>query len=149
MPEPAEFVLLALRVLLVATLYAFLGLLVWFLLREPIAARPAAPVASLVRVDADGNPLRRYPIRASAWIGRDPNCSVRIDDGYVSVRHARIAWEADAGLWWLEDSASRNGTWLNGERVARAQLKAGDQLAIGDARFIFETTDNRPQTTEL
>jgi pSer/pThr/pTyr-binding forkhead associated (FHA) protein len=156
MPEPAESVLLALRILLAATLYGFLGLLVWVLLRETQPPRPAPPAASLVNVDLDGRPLRRYAISSSAWIGRDPNCSVRIDDGFVSVRHARIYRESDPatgtdtgdGLWWLEDNTSRNGTWLNGERVTRAPIKPGDRLVIGDTRFLFETTDDGPRTTE-
>ena len=139
MPEPGELVLFGLRILLAAALYGFLGLLLWALLRQP-QAKPAEPppAASLKRVDAQGQAPARYTLRPSTWIGRDPNCSVKVDDEYVSARHARIEWDAGASCWWLEDNASRNGTWLNGERVVRAALKPGDELSIGGARFRFE-----------
>jgi hypothetical protein len=47
----------------------------------------------------------------------------------VSRKHARIAYENDAVV--IEDLGSTNGTFVNGEKIKRAQLKEGDRVLIG------------------
>lgn len=47
----------------------------------------------------------------------------------VSTHHARLE-QQDGGLW-VEDLGSRNGTFVNGERVERQALRAGDVLQLG------------------
>ncbi|RPI59015.1 MAG: FHA domain-containing protein, partial [Chloroflexi bacterium] len=48
----------------------------------------------------------------------------------ISRQHARIFFRA--GSYWLEDT-SRNGTWVNGERVyGEAPLPVGASIAIGE-----------------
>lgn len=48
-------------------------------------------------------------------IGRHPGCDIRVPDETVSRRHARIVVDDDG--YAIEDLGSRNGTYLNGERV--------------------------------
>src|SRR5262245_36330644 len=48
-------------------------------------------------------------------IGRDASCQFRPRDGLVSRRHAEIFRDGDQVF--LHDLNSRNGTWLNEERV--------------------------------
>jgi hypothetical protein len=69
-------------------------------------------------------------------VGRDAACDVVVADRRVSRRHVRI----DAGEHALrfEDLGSSNGTYLNGEREARADLRAWDRLEIGDTIFALE-----------
>lgn len=38
----------------------------------------------------------------------------------------------------MSDTASRNGTFVNGRRVSRADLHPGDVLALTDQRFAVE-----------
>src|SRR4051812_27113618 len=47
----------------------------------------------------------------------------------VSRKHARIAYENDEII--IEDLGSTNGTFVNGEKIKRAQLKEGDRVLIG------------------
>jgi hypothetical protein len=64
--------------------------------------------------------------------GRAPTSSVRIEAGYVSAQHASIRWTR--GHWVLRDLGSRNGTYLNGERLPMGeerQVSAGMQLSFG------------------
>lgn len=60
--------------------------------------------------------------------GRDQNCDVILDGETVSRRHCEIICR---GASYILRDASRNGTFLNGERVEQASLKDGDQIRIG------------------
>lgn len=136
---PPEAILLALRILIVVALYSFLGLMLWMLVRE--RQSPHAPVspARLILLPPGNTPASEHILRSSVWIGRDPNCAVRVSDEYTSARHARLAWDPATSAWWIEDNASRNGTWVNEARVIRCALGAGDIIRVGEARFRFET----------
>jgi len=138
--DVAVFVL---RVLIVIALYAFLGVLLWALLREQASAGAGqVPTSCLVPLSGDDAPnpsnARCYTIRSAAWIGRDPNCLVHADDEFASARHAQVLWRAEDQAWWIEDNLSRNGTFVNDQRVARAMLRKGDVIRVGRARFRFE-----------
>ena len=64
-------------------------------------------------------------------IGRAEDCDLVVDDTKVSRRHAEISMEAQR--WFLADLGSRNGTFLNGERVGgeRKPLSTGDEIQLG------------------
>ncbi len=61
-------------------------------------------------------------------IGRGEECDIVLDGETVSRRHCEVVRRGNAYL--LED-LSRNGTYLNGERVTQAQLRDGDQIRVG------------------
>lgn len=66
-------------------------------------------------------------------VGRGPLCPVRIADGYASQEHA-VIWFAE-GCWQVQDLDSRNGTWLDGQRLAprvAVALVEGCTLAFGN-----------------
>jgi FHA domain len=70
--------------------------------------------------------------------GRQPGCELRIDDGFVSRRHAIVARDHDAT--WLEDAGSANGTSLNGEQLRsgrRRPLRSGDAIRIGRMELVY------------
>lgn len=63
-------------------------------------------------------------------IGRDPACAIRLDDDFVSRRHARLLLR-DHELR-LEDLGSTNGTHRNGDLVeTRVELRPGDEVRVG------------------
>jgi DNA-binding winged helix-turn-helix (wHTH) protein len=68
-------------------------------------------------------------------IGRDPRVSVWIDVPGVSRRHARV--HIANGQAVLEDLASKNGTWVGGERIGSRTLKNGQEIRIGSALLTF------------
>lgn len=99
---------------------------------------PSSLRLPLLRVAAGPSAGRAYPIRGSrATIGRAGGAAdIEIDDGKASKLHARFA-EADGG-WQIEDLGSRNGTALNGARLAAAAaLTPGDRVRIGLTEFEF------------
>jgi len=65
-------------------------------------------------------------------IGRMPDSDVNFDpevDLDASGRHAEIRNEE--GRYLLIDTGSRNGTWLNGQRIKHAALQEGDEIEFG------------------
>ena len=90
-------------------------------------------------VGVDG-PLagNRYPVTvAGLRLGRDPANEVHIDDGGVSRQHARVLLHN--GAVWVQDAGSRNGLFVNGQRVPdHKQVKEGDRIVLGAHTFTVE-----------
>ena len=69
-------------------------------------------------------------------IGRLSECEVALDSPNVSRRHAVI--ERDAGRLFIVDNRSGNGTFVNGQRVTRAELQGGAEVRVGAHVFRVE-----------
>ncbi|MEW6277931.1 MAG: FHA domain-containing protein [Candidatus Eremiobacterota bacterium] len=69
-------------------------------------------------------------------IGRDVRCDLMINNESVSRKHSEVVRLAEGYL--LRDLGSRNGTFVNGQRVQEYILNDGDTVAIGDVQFTFE-----------
>ncbi len=68
--------------------------------------------------------------RAPILIGRGSDAAIRLDDDYVSTRHARIASAGDQ--WYVEDLGSTNGTYIGSSRINQpTTLTLGTQVRIG------------------
>ena len=129
-----EIVLLVVRLLMAAALYAFLGWGLWLIWKslQGQAQRmdaPSLPALSLLRSDGLQEGSFHFT-RAEVIIGRERGCDCRLADKTISARHARLSYHH--GQWWAEDLGSKNGTFLNQERIAQAVvLTAGDELRCG------------------
>ena len=62
----------------------------------------------------------------------------------MSRQHARIL--VSRGEATVEDLESKNGTYLNSERVRSARLSDGDQLRLGTLRLTFRITPTAAPT---
>src|SRR5438270_10844105 len=71
-------------------------------------------------------------------IGRHPECDVRIDLSTISRRHCCVALAYDRVM--IRDLGSRNGLRVNGRLVDEAQLRPGDEVAIGALLYRMELT---------
>lgn len=71
------------------------------------------------------------PLRGSGvLLGRNPECSLVLDDDFASGRHARIFEEN--GQWYVEDLGSTNGTYLGGQRLTiPMEVREGSRVKIG------------------
>jgi pSer/pThr/pTyr-binding forkhead associated (FHA) protein len=100
------------------------------------SARSASPHLStpptLVTVDG-----RSFALSARVVaIGRSSGCDVVLPDDTVSGRHAEIS--TDGAIYTVRDLGSRNGTWVNGQKVtAPCPLNAGDRVAFGQIICTF------------
>ena len=72
---------------------------------------------------------------AVVTIGRLPESTLQIDNPVVSSQHCRVIFEN--GQYFVEDNGSTNGTFVNNQRVTRAQLIHGDELTVGKHTIAF------------
>ena len=70
-------------------------------------------------------------------IGRDPSNGIHLANPAVSRFHAKLyrqGWE-----FYIEDTGSSNGTFLNGRKVSwKAGLKRNDKITIAKYTLIFQ-----------
>ena len=80
---------------------------------------------------------RRHLVADRLVVGRSPLSDVVLSaDAQVSRSHAVL--ERIAGRWVVRDVGSRNGTYVNGERVReRVRLAAGDEIRVGKTRLVL------------
>jgi len=89
------------------------------------------------------NTLGRYTIKFNKLtIGRVPDNDVVIDNLAVSRHHAIVTEEH--GIYYVEDQQSVNGTFVNGVRITRQEVKHNDEILIGKHKLIFQ----EPSKTE-
>jgi pSer/pThr/pTyr-binding forkhead associated (FHA) protein len=68
------------------------------------------------------------------FIGRAEDCQLRPNSDLVSRHHCAIM--VDEGLVTIRDFGSRNGTYINGERIrGEEELNPGDHLKVGPLEF--------------
>jgi transcriptional regulator with PAS, ATPase and Fis domain len=58
-----------------------------------------------------------------------------LDDDLLSRNHAEVSRKASVVT--VRDLGSRNGTFVNGERIAQSTLKSGDVLAVGSVMLVL------------
>ncbi len=63
-------------------------------------------------------------------LGRGGDSTIRLDDDYVSTRHARFVTNGEE--WFIEDMGSTNGTYIGSSRVTRATaITPGTAVRLG------------------
>ena len=98
---------------------------------EQIVGTIAEGPATLI--DSWGTPL---PLAPKTVIGRDASsCQIHLLHPSVSSVHATIA--RDGARWTIEDAKSRNGTFVDDEKVATEVLSPGARLRFGDVSMYF------------
>ena len=68
-------------------------------------------------------------------VGRDPGSAVFLDDITVSRKHAIFERRTDE--WFVKDTGSLNGTYVNGEQVDETKLATGDEVQVGKFKLTF------------
>jgi hypothetical protein len=86
-------------------------------------------------------------LEAEHVVGRAtaPKCSLTLNELYVSGVHAVLRWNGRA--WELKDLSSRNGTYVDGQRIEDSQFQAvrqGARIAFGRLEQEWEIADERP-----
>jgi two-component system, cell cycle response regulator len=91
------------------------------------------PVLTVLTGGASGRQFK--VMKGTAVIGRANHAEVRLEDDGISRTHARI--RAETGRAWVEDMGSRNGTFVNGQKIAATtELKDGDKIKVGRGTVI-------------
>ncbi len=78
-------------------------------------------------------------------VGRAEGCNLVLSDRRISGLHAILERLGDS--WCVRDLGSRNGTFLNGERVVTERvLRPGDELRLGQTRVLYRAEATRDRT---
>ncbi|WP_210651014.1 FHA domain-containing protein [Nocardioides sp. SYSU D00065] len=97
--------------------------------RKPRRPRRGAPTHLLV-VEGDNAGTRAELADAPLLIGRGSDAAIKLDDDYVSTRHARVAASGDE--WFVEDLGSTNGTYVGSVRITQpTTIAVGVQVRVG------------------
>jgi hypothetical protein len=103
------------------------------------ASELIAAAASRIGLPIDADQVECRPVLlALDWnggaqellLGRSRSCDLTFSNLNVSRRHALLVFRD--GSWILRDLESTNGTFVNGVRVHRCELRPGDWLELGD-----------------
>lgn len=79
---------------------------------------------------------RTYTIKDGDKVGRTKG-EIILDDPKISNPHARFRLENETFTLW--DFGSKNGTYVNGERIkAATDLKENDEIKFGDTTYVFK-----------
>jgi transcriptional regulator with GAF, ATPase, and Fis domain len=94
-------------------------------------------------------PLRKteFSLEVTVCIGSASSSAICLQDAAVSPQHCQITVEN--GRFILTDLESSAGTFVNGMPVKQRELDSGDQIAIGDSVFLFQTDVSRAISNPL
>ena len=96
---------------------------------KPAKRRRGAPTQLVITEGANVGvtvPLGQLPI----LLGRGADATIRLDDDYVSTRHARFVPNGDD--WYVEDLGSTNGTYIGSQRITTPMVvTVGVQVRVG------------------
>ena len=96
----------------------------------------AAAAGALVIRSGGGRVGQSFPLHGERMtIGRSPEADVFLDDVTVSRDHAVLVRRS--GAWFLDDSGSLNGTYVNRRRIDSHKLEEGDELQIGKYKLTY------------
>lgn len=86
---------------------------------------------------------RWFPLKKKSLVlGRDESLLGQIVDGGVSRKHLTVRYDAGSDSYLALDMNSKNGVFVNDERVdGESQLKDDDLIRIGDTLLLFITQD--------
>jgi len=96
----------------------------------------AAATGALVIRSGGGRVGQSFPLEGERLtIGRSPDAEIFLDDVTVSRDHAGLVRRG--GEWFLDDSGSLNGTYVNRRRIESHKLTDGDELQVGKYKLTY------------
>jgi hypothetical protein len=98
--------------------------------------KPARGVPTKLQVVSGPNAGQSVPLgETPILLGRGTDAAIRLDDDYVSTRHARFATNGEQ--WFVEDLGSTNGTYLGSQRIT-SPIPIGIGIAVRLGKTIVE-----------
>ena len=93
----------------------------------PSGERPFCGWLAVLEGSLQGEDFHLYEGRNI--IGSSSQCQIQLQDEGIEDRHASIRFSSNQ--WSLTDLDSDSGTFLNGKRIEKHELKDGDKIMIG------------------
>ena len=102
----------------------------------PKSRKPSRGVPTKLQVVSGPNAGQSVPLGDNPiLLGRGTDAAIRLDDDYVSTRHARFATNGEQ--WFVEDLGSTNGTYLGSQRIT-SPIPIGVGIAVRLGKTIVE-----------
>ncbi len=101
-------------------------------------------------ISSSATDKRKYQLsRDVTTVGRSSMCDIHIDDHEISRLHCSIHHHGNENFTVI-DTASKNGTFLNKERLLHAEtaLTDGDHIGVGKTTLTFHTREPAPDTRD-
>lgn len=137
-------ILLILRFAFTASLYFFLGWIIYVLWQElksqskTLDSYQIPPIT--LQSDYEAHSANQTFTIPEITLGRNLTCDFCLEDHTVSAEHARLIYRQ--GQWWVEDLRSTNGTFLNQLPVNEAMvITSTDELQCGQAVIIISISE--------
>jgi pSer/pThr/pTyr-binding forkhead associated (FHA) protein len=109
------------------------------------AMRPVTASLEIVRGPFTGASFQVD--RAVCSIGRADDNDIRIHDDTISLSHATLLRKA--GIWFVVDLRSMNGTYVDGSRVSgERELHPGARVRLGAVELVFRAIDSGERKVE-
>ena len=104
---------------------------------RPVDVGDVAAAAGALVIRSGGNRTgQSFPLQGERMmIGRSPDAEIFLDDVTVSRDHAQLVRRS--GDWFLDDSGSLNGTYVNRRRIDSHRLEDGDELQVGKYKLTY------------
>ena len=104
---------------------------------RPVDVGDVAAAAGALVIRAGGGRVgQSFPLHGERMtIGRHPDAEIFLDDVTVSRDHAVLVHRS--GGWFLDDSGSLNGTYVNRRRIDSHKLEDGDELQVGKYKLTY------------
>lgn len=92
-----------------------------------------------------------YPLgRRTNVIGRDEALPIQVLDNMVSRKHLQIRYDEKTGKYCAFDMKSRNGVYVNNQRIAgETPLADGDVILVGLTSLLFLDRDFKDKDSAL
>ncbi len=139
-------ILLILRFAFAASLYLFLGWIIYTLWQDLISQSKTLESYQVPSITLHSEAIERSLEQTFSipeiTVGRNLTCDFCLEDHTVSAEHAQLIFRQ--GQWWVEDLQSTNGTFLNQLPVNAAMvITNADELQCGQA--VISITINETQ----
>jgi transcriptional regulator with GAF, ATPase, and Fis domain len=102
-----------------------------------------------LRVHGSGRDIELPPDRSRLLVGASSTCDVVLEDEYVSACHCQLE-RRDPDRLIVRDRQSKNGCFINGNRIEVAELRPGSVLTVGGVGLLALglRTRTRPSARE-
>lgn len=112
-----------------------------------LAFQIGGSVGSFLEVWTSGGRQVRPLDSERVTLGTDSSNDISVESPSLSGVHA--VFERFGAAWTVRDLGSRNGTFVNGERIiGERALRDGDELLLAKLRVVFRGTGAGPRRTE-
>lgn len=99
-----------------------------------------------LRIERGTSPQKEYLFLQNFTLGRTGDNQIQFSDRLVSKRHVQFFLEE--GHWWIQDSNSRNGTFLDGKRISKEPLPSQGVITLGPNGPVIYFSIQLPEQTQ-